>query len=63
MANYANFAFRFRSGIFFIDSDFSICSSGRVKIVGAPDFRIFKRGLAPIARKDRNGAQRNEDLQ
>ena len=63
MANYANFVFSLPFLYFFIDSDFSMCSSVSVKIVGALDFRIFKRGLAPIARKDRNGAQRNEDLQ
>lgn len=63
MAYYANFVFSLPFLYFFIDSDFSICSSDRVKIVGALDFRIFKRGLAPIAQKDRNGAQRNEDLQ
>ena len=63
MAYYANFVFSLPFLYFFIDLDFSICSSGRVKIVGALDFRIFKSGLAPIARKDRNGAQRNEDLQ
>lgn len=47
MAYYANFVFSLPFLYFFIDSDFSICSSGRVKIVGALDFRIFKRGLAP----------------
>jgi len=59
MANYATFAFSLPFRYFFSDSDFSMCSFGRVKIEGALDFRIFRWNLAPIAteRPEWSGAE------